>query len=271
MIKIEITDPHLMDKKAIHETAKYLMTLAGAVMVTAPGSVPVAQPVTPLPVPFPAEKVYPQVQGRVNRTDETDKTPTPEPLFTEAEIKESDLLVSGGNVQADWVEEQEIAPAVAPGFNPFKKNSVVVEENPDPEKEDTRGFKWDSRIHARTKTKNLDGTWRYQRGMAQDKIDRIEAEVRQVKSTPPAMFIPPAPPAPPVVTAPGEPVVAPVDDFPALMTLITTGISTQGLKRDTVQTILQRHGIPSLPVVASRPDLIPTIIKEINEVLNAPR
>jgi hypothetical protein len=289
MIKIEITDPHLMDKKAIHETAKYLMTLAGAVMVTAPGPVPVAQPVTPLPVPFPAEKVYPQVQGRVNRTDETDKTPTPEPLFTEAEIKESDLLVSGANIEAEWSD----APVpLTPGFNPFKKNSVVVEENPDPEKEDTRGFKWDSRLHARTKNKNSDGTWRYQRGKPQEEIDRIEAEINQIKNRAPATFVPPAPPAPPAVPAapvsktvpPSTPVylqahspepqslVAPVDDFPALMTLITTGISTQGLKRDTVQTILQKHGIPSLPVAASRPDLIPTIIQEIKEVLkNATR
>lgn len=259
MIKIEITDPHLMDKRALHETAKYLMSLSGAVLITAPNAAPASQPVTPVPVPFPAEKVEmpPEVSKESSGA-----------LFTPEEIRESEALI-----------EEELIPVppetVKPAFNPFGKTSIVTEENPDPSKEDTRGFKWDSRIHARTKTKNVDGTWRYQRGIAQDKIDRIEAEIRQVKATPPAAFVPPAPPAPPITpampVAQSAPVAAPVEDFPALMSLITTGISTQGLKRDKVNEVLQRHGIPSLPVVASRPDLIPKIIQEIKEVLNAPR
>lgn len=268
MIKIEITDPHLMDKRALHETAKYLMSMAGAVLVTVPSAAPASQPVTPQPVPFPAEVVpikNPETPPVV--TDKTDETAGQ--LFTPAELQESEGLI-----------EEAIIPVppetvTAPAFNPFGKATVVTEENPDPNKEDTRGFKWDSRIHARTKTKNLDGTWRYQRGMAQDKIDRIEAEIRQVKATPPAAFVPPAPPAPPtaqaVPVAQAAPVAAPVDDFPALMSLITTGISTQGLKRDKVNEVLQRHGIPSLPVAASRPDLIPKIILDIKEVINAPR
>ena len=256
-----------MDKRAIHETAKFLMSLAGAQLVTVDTAVP---PVTPIPIPFPAESTSPDMPGfpvptvalkEVSPEFSIPPAPTGQ-CFTPEEVKESEELIP---------EEMIHIPAT-PAFNPFKGNTVVTEENPDPEKEDTRGFKWDSRIHARTKTKNQDGTWRYQRGMAQDKIDRIEAEVRQVKATPPAAFVPPAPPtAPAVPVAQSEPVAAPVDDFPALMTLITTGISTQGLKREVVNSLLQKHGIPSLPVAASRPDLIPKIIQDIKEVLNAPR
>lgn len=260
-----------MDKRALHETAKYLMSMAGAVLVTVPGAAPASPPVTPPPVPFPAEVVPTVAHKEVSPEYKIPAKPdeTAGQLFTPAELQESEGLI-----------EEELIPVPpetvnTPAFNPFGKTTVVTEENPDPNKEDTRGFKWDSRIHARTKTKNLDGTWRYQRGMAQDKIDRIEAETCQVKSTPPAAFVPPAPPAPPtapVAAAPqASPIAAPVDDFPALMSLITTGISTQGLKRDKVNEVLQRHGIPSLPVAASRPDLIPKIILEIKEVINAPR
>lgn len=249
MIKIEITDPHLMDTKAVHDLCVYLMNSKGVEVI------PVNQPV-------PKEEVRP--------ADKTDKTPVPSnQLFTEQEIKESEELIP----------EELIHVPSTPSFNPFAVNpaltqSAVDEEETesqddnDPNKEDTRGFKWDARIHARTKSKNADGTWRYQRGMQQDKINKIEAEILQIKSTPPAVFVPPAPPAPPAApVARSEPVAAPVDDFPALMSLITSSISLKKLKRDDVNAILQGFGIPSLPVAASRPDLIPKIIQAINEVL----
>ena len=37
MIKIEITDPHLVDKHAMYKTAKYLMGMVGLPMTTGHG------------------------------------------------------------------------------------------------------------------------------------------------------------------------------------------------------------------------------------------
>ena len=42
---------------------------------------------------------------------------------------------------------------------------------------DARGFIWDGRIHASTKNTNVDGTWRYKRGLDRAAIPPIEAEL----------------------------------------------------------------------------------------------
>ena len=248
MIKIEITDPHLMDTKAVHDLCVYLMNSKGVAVI-------------------------PVNQERPKDCEIVPEAPKLDIDNTDKELNESEAMT------VEVKPEQPAytippAPVSADVFNPFAVNpsltaSVVDEEETensddnDPNKEDSRGFKWDSRIHARTKSKNVDGTWRYQRGMQQEKINKIEAEATQIKLTPPAVFVPPAPPAPPIAA----PSTVSNDDFPALMSLITGAISLKKLKRDDVNAILQGFGIPSLPVAASRPDLIPKIIQAINEVL----
>jgi len=72
---------------------------------------------------------------------------------------------------------------------------------------DARGLRWDERIHAATKTKNKDGTWRNKRGLEEGHIKEIEAQLQsqgpaQVTQSAPAPQIPAAPIAPPVIAAP---------------------------------------------------------------------
>lgn len=76
---------------------------------------------------------------------------------------------------------------------------------------DSRGLPWDARIHAATKVKNKDDSWRYKRGASDELIKQVEQELiakiksGQVVQVPvavgaPVMVVPP-PPAPTVPVA----------------------------------------------------------------------
>lgn len=64
---------------------------------------------------------------------------------------------------------------------------------------DQQGIPWDKRIHAKTKTKVKDGTWKIARGVTDEEANKVLAELRKTSSYRPA---PVAAPAPVVVTAP---------------------------------------------------------------------
>lgn len=74
---------------------------------------------------------------------------------------------------------------------------------------DARGFPWDKRIHAATKAKTKDGSWRYRRGVTDDEIKEIEKKLKA--SLPAAQDTEPTPqlemPAPSLVPPPPPPTV----------------------------------------------------------------
>lgn len=43
---------------------------------------------------------------------------------------------------------------------------------------DVAGMAWDTRIHSRGKSKNVDGTWRRKRGISEELIKQVEAEIK---------------------------------------------------------------------------------------------
>jgi len=120
---------------------------------------------------------------------------------------------------------------------------------------DVDGFPWDSRIHARTKTKTKDGRWKKIRGVGLEVVKKVENELKTVQDIP----------APPVPTAPTDTPLT----FADLMTKITRSITDGVLKRDQVVEVLKPLGIPSLPVLSTRLDLIPAVVKSLDEVINA--
>lgn len=72
------------------------------------------------------------------------------------------------------------------------------------EKLDSAGHIWNAALHAKSKTKVKDGTWRKKRGVTQEEIDGFYA------ARPSAAVVPPTPiPAPPVDTTPTPPVDVP--------------------------------------------------------------
>jgi len=55
---------------------------------------------------------------------------------------------------------------------------------------DKNGLPWDERIHASTRTRNADGSWRYKRGVADTWVVEVEKELRALMAIPVPAAIP---------------------------------------------------------------------------------
>jgi hypothetical protein len=218
--------------------------------------------------------------------------------FTENEEATSEYIRESlaRNVQAP----PTISPAAAFGNIPTGKISeagpsleiptpagpVVVTTPPAPAGAsvtlDKDGLPWDARIHASSKAQNADGTWRLKRGLAKDHLDKVTAELRQVMAIPaggpqlvppppvnqaqpnqvPAVHSPvPAPPPPPVNEAETR------DQFIALFNRVSAAISQGKLTQAQLDTCLNSIGIPSLPLLGARLDLVPQACALIDGVI----
>lgn len=126
---------------------------------------------------------------------------------------------------------------------------------------------WDARIHASSKAKlaKKPHGWKMKRGVSDDLVDQVEAELveaMQASTANPVESTPTPPPASdPAPAAPAQP-AAPtgaVTTFPALMSAITSNKIDQA----TVAAAVNKAGLQSLPLLAARPDLIPTVAAEL--------
>ena len=170
---------------------------------------------------------------------------------------------------------------------------------------DSAGMPWDGRIHSATRSRVADGTWRQKRGVEDDVLAQVTAELRQTMAIPAspvqqnfiattghadaipsvpgqrfeAVPVPPsvgsaAPPAPPVSSTPVEsagaaPTASPSsgNQFPKLMQLITGKFTKGELTQASIQAAVAKAGLPSLPMLASRPDLVPVVATELGFAL----
>ncbi len=176
-----------------------------------------------------------------------------------------------------WQPEPEVVVPVPPP--PPAKTESGIEVDAD-------GFPWDGRIHAASRGKNADGTWRNRRGIENDFKNAVERELKITMGIPVIEFaksiIPPPPaevPPPPFVNsvaafAPPEPeVITPPESdgvvigashnssitFPQLMMEITKGFAAKTISQSDIQAAIAEVGLPSLPMLASRPDLVPAV------------
>lgn len=133
---------------------------------------------------------------------------------------------------------------------------------------DPNGFPWDERIHAKTKTKMQDGTWKLKRGSDPALVEQVRAEF--IAACPPPVAEPntattvhpdtpgavPAVPAAPVPSAP--PAVAPVGEmtYPALIAEITGKKALALITDEEITSIAQALGLPAFPALAAQPELI---------------
>lgn len=121
---------------------------------------------------------------------------------------------------------------------------------------DANGLPWDVRIHAGGHSKIKDGTWRKKRGVANEVVTVVEAELRQLMSIPAAPAA--GPPAPPATAAPpAPPAAAAAQTFPDLMLKITASPNTATPER--IAEVLGAHGLQTLPSLSQRPDLVPAV------------
>lgn len=155
---------------------------------------------------------------------------------------------------------------------------------------DSSGLPWDGRIHAESKNKIGDGTWRKKRGVDPALVAEVEARLRELVSIPPAPTaeeVPAAPAAlavvmPPVVEpvpaapAPAAPAVAPVapvvEPAPAAPVTVAdvfkfaTAAEKNGtLNSETRSAALLSLGFNSMVELSTRPDMAAQVIETFKQ------
>lgn len=133
---------------------------------------------------------------------------------------------------------------------------------------DKTGLPWDERIHASSKAMNADGTWRSKRGVDPMTATQVEMQLRQVMAAPPPSpsSVPDPPPPPP----PSIPVPATAEAQNAFVSLVgraSAAISAGKLTQDQLQKVVDSVGIPSLPMLAIRMDLVPQVAQLIDGII----
>lgn len=162
--------------------------------------------------------------------------------------------------------KEEVKAASAPPPPPPKEESgedAAPANDDGPVKLDSDGLPWDHRIHASSKKTLKSGQWRKKRGIEDDLVAEVEAELRAAIAAPDA----PAPPPPPAAdeqTAAAPPPPPPAaDEVPHTLADLMKKVTAADLQFAQIQPILQEMGVPSLPALNSRPDLIPAVYERL--------
>lgn len=167
---------------------------------------------------------------------------------------------------------------------------------------DKHGLPWDGRIHAGTKRKNADQSWTAKRGVDPALVAQVEAELRQVMGAPgaaplaPALAAPiPAPQAASVTTptagvassavaVPAPPASAPAasvapvppapsgdarQQFVGLVGRASAAIQAGKVTQAEVNQCCADAGVPALPLLANRLDLVPQVAAHVDALIAA--
>lgn len=153
---------------------------------------------------------------------------------------------------------------------------------------DAEGYPWDARIHSAGRTINADGTWRVKRGVSDEEFNSVRAEFRaQRLPAPPTEaeriqtemvqdlgpdpikvgFGAQVPPAPPADSDWPESVLGPCDPnrdaFQQFVGWAVKAMQDGKFDNGKLLTTLQTRGVPTLPMLAQRQELIPEIVREL--------
>lgn len=184
---------------------------------------------------------------------------------------------------------------------------VVAHQAANPVDLDKTGLPWDARIHAESKAKIADGTWRKKRGGDPALVTQVEAELRQVMGAAPAVPLapvasipapqaatvtmptagvassavavpaPPTAPVAPVAPPPPAPSAPPVGSVPqdaramfvALVGRASAAIQGQKVTQAEVNQCCVDAGVPALPLLANRLDLVAQVAAHIDALIAA--
>ena len=159
------------------------------------------------------------------------------------------------------------AAAVVPPPPPVEA-AAVVPPTPPVDGCDSDGLPWDGRIHSSSKARLADGRWRQRRNTDPAVVTAVTAELRAALSAPaappaPAAVVPPPPPAPVATVFPFPPIEEPVTvppppaamAFPEFMRAITAARLAPAVVLEACKAV----GMPSIPALNQRPDLIPSV------------
>jgi hypothetical protein len=236
MIEIKILNPHEANKFVLRETAKYLLSLAGDQMVAEhempqlPPAAPNCQMVAQIPVAPTEVPLAPSVMM--------------DGVSQESYIPEIPMPPSIPSITSVASDDSEAPAQVAYGTHQSFGNKEL----------DVNGLPWDNRIHARTKTKTAEGAWKLMRGVNLDLVKQVEIQLRGALNAPSAPVNVPIPPAATDTNS----------AWFTAMARITAVVKDGQMTHAQVMTIVKSMGLESIPLIAQRPDLIPSILHRID-------
>lgn len=135
--------------------------------------------------------------------------------------------------EEEEIIEEEMEDVPSPYTATPSKNIIIDNEV------DSEGLPWDDRIHASSKAKVKDGSWREKRGAETSFINTIKAELRSRVQSATVMTTPPQPvyqaPSTPMYVVPAEAVITPVV-APAPVVVVAPPMPTMGHNGHTLDT-----------------------------------
>lgn len=194
-------------------------------------------------------------------------------------------VVFGGSPTSVTADNAPLVPAASAAEAVDTTSTTSTTEIATNVELDSEGLPWDGRIHSSSKKTLVEnGRWKLIRGVDKDLVEAVKAELRAALSAPApvaaqepetntqGLHPTPNPLSPKAVdliaaqmgnTAPAATIGTPaaagansqISNFAQLMSAITAN----GLKPDFINPIIQSLGIPSMPVLATRQDLIPAV------------
>lgn len=146
---------------------------------------------------------------------------------------------------------------------------------------DSSGLPWDGRIHAASKAVTSDGKWRKRRGVGDDLVAGVEAELRNRvgAGVPSAPVAPPVPPAPiigvPTAVVPMPPMPPSAPTFVPPPPMAPGGAGSWPQPAPVAPPVLPAPSAPTmppeiLPPPATGPIDFPTFIQHISMLMNNP-
>lgn len=179
------------------------------------------------------------------------------PVFTKEEVDESTSYIVDPTPP-----KKEIADPKAIFGQPEVETSHRIPDDEEQPKvssgveTDSDGLPWDERIHASSRGKmKSDGTWKRKRGVGDSVYEGIVLELKAAMSAEVGQpYV--APTLEPEVI---EPPTTAILDFPSFVQACTTA----QIPQDQILAALNKHGLPALVMLATRPDLIPAVAAEL--------
>ena len=223
----------------------------------------------------------------------------PVPLGVSVPLAVSTPAIAAGSIVAPPPPANTAPITTTPGVASSVAPASLTASNSDVDL-DANGMPWDNRIHAESKGKIADGTWRKKRNLDPAVLAQVEAELRQVMgapgvaplapSTAPIAPTPPLAPAAPVtanlptasvsqvVAAPLPPAVTPAPaagevpadaraQFVALVGRASAAIQGQKVTQAEVNQCCVNAGVPALPLLANRLDLVAMVAAQVDALI----
>lgn len=199
--------------------------------------------------------------------------PKPAPLSADADLSEIAHAVMKAHTSG------AVAP-LPPVPQPGTPVNTAAPQSPNLAEVDSKGMTWDARIHSSSKAKVTGGTWKYKRGISEEEVKRVEAELHN--PTLEELFTAPVPgsgiaPPPPAVNGSGS--IGPCGangmqlepdlrkEFAQLMIRVANAKGSGKITAEEVTAALAAHGVPSLPMLSTKLDQVPAVAAAIDALI----